>query len=145
MSFDPSLLWIGVDFDGTLSTYYGWDHPDNGQPIPTMVQRVQDWLVTGKKVRIITARVADDRLDREQQVAFVQAWCAKHIGAVLPVSCIKDMYMEALWDDRAVQVKINTGLDATEEAEIKLARAEDEIARLGQVIHSLNLEIENNQ
>ena len=33
----------------------------------------------------------------------------KHIGKVYPVTCIKDMYILELWNDRAVGVLPNTG------------------------------------
>ena len=32
--------WIGVDFDGTLATYNGWNDGKLGEPIPLMVDRV---------------------------------------------------------------------------------------------------------
>jgi len=38
------------------------------------------------------------------------SWCEKHLGLALPVTCVKDMHMIELWDDRAVQVVTNTGM-----------------------------------
>ena len=50
--------WIGVDLDGTLAEYNGWQGPANiGAPIPAMVERVKAWLEEGRDVRIFTARV----------------------------------------------------------------------------------------
>lgn len=43
--------WIGVDLDGTLAEYHGWDDGRIGAPIPKMVQRVKQWLAEGKEVR----------------------------------------------------------------------------------------------
>lgn len=39
----------------------------------------------------------------------VRAWCLRHVGRELPVTCCKDMAMVALYDDRAVQVVRNEG------------------------------------
>lgn len=118
MSWDG---WTGVDLDGTLA-YYESGHPIEhiGLPIPTMVERVKQWLVDGVEVRIFTARVAetgernpegvkDDGPFAQQQRALIEAWCREHIGTVLPVTATKDFRMIALYDDRCVQVERNTG------------------------------------
>ncbi len=113
--------WIGVDLDGTLAMYDGWKNGAIGAPVPAMVERVKKWLSEGKDVRIFTARacildlVSPESLqsaDREfaaQQVELIQKWCEKHIGQRLPVTAVKDFMMVELWDDRCVQVRINTG------------------------------------
>lgn len=100
--------WIGVDLDGTLAEYGGWRGPDHiGAPIAVMVARVKQWLSEGRTVQIFTARVCLD----EGNVArtAIEEWCERHIGEILPVTCTKDYGMIELWDDRAVQVEINTG------------------------------------
>lgn len=97
--------WIGVDLDGTLAEYGGWQGPDSiGKPIPLMLGRVKKWLERGEEVRIFTARAS-----LPAQVEPVERWCKKHIGVVLPVTCMKDSGMIELWDDRAIQVIPNTG------------------------------------
>ncbi len=126
--------WIGVDFDGTLAHYTGWvDAKHCGAPIRPMVDRVKAWLAEGQEVRIFTARVfpvwyADPAAQRgawpllpgtatsPERVAecgdaiwAIQAWCAEHLGQVLPITCVKDFAMRELWDDRAVQVHPNLG------------------------------------
>ncbi len=108
--------WIGVDLDGTLAEYTGWKGVDHiGDPIPKMVERVKRWLDEDRAVRIFTARVhghglpiigTDECVD---VLTPIREWCEKHIGAVLPVTNIKDFGMVELWDDRAVQVIPNTG------------------------------------
>lgn len=98
--------WIGVDLDGTLAVYDGWKGEMSiGAPVPAMVNRVRRWLDNGIEVRIVTARAAASR----GEIAFIEAWCALHIGRVLPVTDRKDFKMLALWDDRAVAVEKNTG------------------------------------
>lgn len=125
--------WIGVDFDATLAHYTTWQGAAHcGAPVPTMVERVKRWLAAGYEVRIFTARiwpvllatpsgdtdefnsylgnlpkvrVAEARL----AVTALRAWCRQHIGVELPLTCVKDMEMIELWDDRAVQVVPNTG------------------------------------
>jgi hypothetical protein len=106
-----------VDLDGTLAHYeYGshkdWSPTRIGEPIPAMVERVRQWLEDGREVRIFTARVQPTPCvtteDREIRDA-ISIWCDRHIGVVLPITCVKDYSMIELWDDRAVQVRANTG------------------------------------
>ena len=110
--------WIGVDLDGTLAEYNGWKGPDHiGSPIIAMVERVKQWIVEGRDIRIFTARVSHDGSEKRILEAMlaqeaIQAWCAEHIGFLLPVTNIKDYAMVELWDDRAVQVIPNTGIRA---------------------------------
>jgi hypothetical protein len=99
--------WIGVDLDGTLAEYHGASN-DIGKPIRPMVNRVKRWLKEGREVRIVTARVANVH-QRPQATTEIRAWCKKHIGRTLPVTHCKDYLMNELWDDRAVQVRPNTG------------------------------------
>lgn len=113
--------WIGVDLDGTLAHYAGWKGADSiGEPIMPMVMRVKRWIKHGLDVRIVTARVAasghvnaDSVLDGSdfaaQQVTLIQKWCKTHLGKELPVTASKDFMMIELWDDRCVQVEMNTG------------------------------------
>jgi hypothetical protein len=87
-----------------------------------MVERVKRWIAVGQEVKIFTARVgvAPELYSSEsnasatvefanEQRAQIEAWCIKHIGAKLPVTATKDFTMIELWDDRAVQVEMNTG------------------------------------
>jgi hypothetical protein len=101
--------WIGVDLDGTLAEYTEWVGPHHiGAPIPTMVERVQNWIREGREVRIFTARV-DGGLPENLVRDTIAAWCLEHLGFRLPVTNVKDYQMVELWDDRAVQVIPNTG------------------------------------
>ena len=107
--------WVGVDLDGTLAKYDRWHGPDIiGDPIPTMADRVKDWIACGQEVRIFTARVSTDssaKRNLEVQIArgAISAWCVKHLGRELPITCSKDFGMIMLYDDRCVQVEHNTG------------------------------------
>lgn len=126
MSNGTQAGWIGVDLDGTLAHYDGWKGVEHvGAPIPAMLARVKQWISEGREVRIFTARVyyqqgnfvgkrgspLDPARAKEVHEArrHIDGWCKKHIGKVLPITCEKDMGMIELWDDRAVQVDINTG------------------------------------
>ncbi len=114
--------WIGVDLDGTLAKYGSWNGGQIGDPIPLMVERVKKWIVEGVEVRIFTARVgfgagysaesnrSDDENFANEQRALIEAWCEKHVGKKLPVTAVKDFRMIELWDDRAIQVILNTGV-----------------------------------
>jgi hypothetical protein len=100
--------WIGVDLDGTLAEYGTWNGPNHiGEPIPLMAQRVRNWIAAGQEIRIFTARASTP-----DQIAPVEAWCEKHFGVRLRVTNAKDFAMIELWDDRCVQVKMNTGIRA---------------------------------
>ena len=103
--------WVGVDLDGTLAHWVEWvHHAAIGEPIPAMVDRVKRWLAQGRKVKIFTARmsVADEDMRMEIELA-IRLWTLTHLGQALEATCIKDIYMIELWDDRAVQVRTNQG------------------------------------
>lgn len=112
--------WIGVDLDGTLAHYDRFvDILSIGEPIPAMVERVKAWIADGWEVRIFTARVGlepwvVDRVTNQYipmstVIATIEDWAEKHIGTRLRATCIKDMHMIELYDDRAVGVEKNTG------------------------------------
>lgn len=104
--------WIGVDLDGTLALYDGWKGAKHiGEPVKPMLDRVEIWLQNGIEVRIFTARVSGERegMSVAETRHHIEQWCLKHIGCILPVTCQKDFGMIELWDDRAVQVRMNTG------------------------------------
>lgn len=98
--------WIGVDFDGTLSVYDTWQGIGvYGPPVPLMVERIKKWLAAGITVKIMTARAVDSR-----EVAAIEDWLTHVAGLpALMVTDRKDYSMIELWDDRAVQVRRNTG------------------------------------
>jgi len=104
--------WIGIDLDGTLAIYTGWVEPDHiGEPVPKMLRRVKRLLKTRYEIKIFTARVCSQQIDSERKRAIVaiEAWCEKHLGRKLEVTCVKDWSMVRLYDDRCVQVECNTG------------------------------------
>lgn len=115
--------WIGVDLDGTLAHYGEFKGVEHiGAPIPAMLERVKRWLAEGREVRIFTARVdggeaaliggnkdGEQFMDVDRAKGYIEAWCLQHIGQKLPVTNRKDYGMIELWDDRAVQVEMNTG------------------------------------
>lgn len=104
--------WIGVDLDGTLAEYDGWKGPTHiGDPVPMMVERVQQWLARGIEVRVFTARASVlDTAEKNSIIEAIGIWTFKHIGTSLAVTCVKDYAMIELWDDRCVQVIPNTGI-----------------------------------
>lgn len=112
--------WIGVDLDGTLAEYHGWQGAQHiGAPIPKMVERVKNWIADGKDVRIFTARVAPQSIEAgaetyEEVLVPIAHWCLEHLGRVLTVTHEKDLGMIELWDDRCVQVLTNNGATAAE-------------------------------
>lgn len=100
--------WIGVDLDGTLAEYHGWEGAlVIGPPIPKMVEFVKDLVSKGKTVKIFTARI--DEPKRWDIEAAIDAWCQEQFGRVFEITNVKDKYCETIYDDRAVQVRKNTG------------------------------------
>jgi len=97
--------WIGVDLDGTLAHYeHGKSMKHIGAPVTAMAIRVRTWLAEGRQIRIFTARASVPSL-----VKPVEDWCLAHFGVRLPVTNVKDFGMIELWDDRCIQVHVNTG------------------------------------
>jgi DNA-directed RNA polymerase beta subunit len=106
--YDPRF-WIGVDLDGTLATYNGWDGPTSiGAPVPKMVRRVKRWLKNGKTIKIFTARMAGDSNNAARKA--ITRWCEKHVGQALPITNVKDQFCIGIWDDKAKGVIRNTGV-----------------------------------
>jgi hypothetical protein len=110
--------WIGVDLDGTLAEYEGWQGVEHiGNPIPLMLRRVQKWVAQGCDVRIFTARAyrmlypagTPEHEESKRVIAAIHAWLVSIGLPPLPVTCFKDFGMVELWDDRCVQVIPNTG------------------------------------
>ncbi len=112
--------WTGVDLDGTLAEYTGWQGVEHiGKPVPLMLMRVFGMLAEGKEVRIMTARAfrmlstdIKERAEGLQAVKHIQDWLVKVGLPRLQVTCVKDFSMIELWDDRCVQVVPNTGARA---------------------------------
>jgi len=109
--------WIGVDLDGTLAVLDKFVSPSNiGAPIPLMVERVKQWYLEGKRIKIMTARVSPNfhkavGLMKARGIEpAIKSWCHKHLGFVPELTCEKDHLMIELWDDiKLVNVKRNTG------------------------------------
>lgn len=118
--FKEHTGWVGVDFDGTIAEYHGWEAWNKlGKPIPLMVDRVKAWIKDGTEVRIVTARVGHGasfkclhtgvKVTKKMMVKAIQDWCEEHVGVRLKVTNEKDYEMLELWDDRAIRVETNTG------------------------------------
>jgi hypothetical protein len=114
--------WIGVDLDGTLAEYHGWQNELHiGPPIAVMVAMIKAWVAEGQEVRIFTARVNPDVISTlgtaesyagrnvDAIVTAIKDWCLEHVGHALEVTYKKDYAMIALYDDRAFHVIPNTG------------------------------------
>jgi len=100
------MSWIGVDLDGTLATYNGWGDVSIGPAVPRMVMRVQTWVAQGKEVRLFTARAYRAT---DEELRAMEEWMLVNLGFILPITCTKDPGMLELWDDRAIQIRPNTG------------------------------------
>ncbi len=102
--------WVGFDLDRSLANYksgmytlLGKTHI--GDPIEESIWRLHRRRKAGWETRIFTARDASD----PEIKAAIEDWCIKHTGLILPITNIKDRFMEAIYDDRAIQLEPNTG------------------------------------
>lgn len=96
--------WIAVDLDKTLAYYESGQWPEIGEPIQPMLDRVKRWREQGIEVRIFTARASDD-----SQIYLIREWLIKHGIGDLAITNKKDLEMDEIWDDKAVQIIPNTG------------------------------------
>lgn len=129
--------WIGVDLDGTLAKYDGWKGTTHiGDPVPCMLDRVRNWLLAGKTVKIFTARVSgSDRVDAHDAI---QRWLKKNGLPELEVTCSKDYAMIELWYDRCKQVVPNRGIPVDEAVEF----LKDRVKKLTSELESAKYEAE---
>ena len=110
------LKWKAVDFDGTLLTNDGPNpkdpHEIRGEPIEKMVATVKEWIAKGHSVCLFTARVGPTHDGRDYAVVRnkLKEWCLEHLGAVIPITCIKSRNIRAIYDDRAFRVTRNKGI-----------------------------------
>lgn len=125
---DPDR-WTGIDLDGVLAYWSG--KPEDvltiGPPIPSVLALVKRYLAEGRKVRILTARVAacgtrsavavDDQAFADAQRVMVESWCQRFIGQVLPITATKDWQMDQFLDDHCVEMIANTGMSLREVTE----------------------------
>ena len=114
---DGDKMWIGVDLDGTLIKDTGWKGGSHfGTPIPAMIERVEKWVDDGIRVKIMTAR-ANPLVDTEEESYSDRMFCLRkwivetfaERADSIEITYEKDLYMVELWDDRCVQVELNTG------------------------------------
>jgi hydroxymethylpyrimidine pyrophosphatase-like HAD family hydrolase len=96
---------IAVDLDGTLAHYNGYEGEDViGRPIKPMLRRVRNWITDGKTVVIFTARAS-----RESAIQPIKDWLKENGIGGLEVTNEKRPDFVSIYDDRAVQVRRNTG------------------------------------
>jgi hypothetical protein len=102
--------WIGVDLDGTLAYYDGWNGAHHiGRPVKRMRERVLAHMAAGDRVKIFTARATKGRPEYDEAIAAIEKWCLKYLGQVLEITNEKDFGCIRIYDDRAVQIEMNTG------------------------------------
>lgn len=111
---------IAADLDGFLAEYDGFVSVAHiGRPVERAVRMVQLALKKKHRVWIFTARVAPpDHLasmcDVDEAYGEISKWCREHIGVELPITSTKRREFYEFWDDRAVRICQNTGVDASD-------------------------------
>lgn len=102
--------WVGYDLDGTLAEHSDKPMPFIGPPVPAMVEHLLQTVASGKEVRIFTARASTPDFNTYAlHRRIIDAWCTLNLGRTFEITCVKDIHMEALYDDRAFHVVPNTG------------------------------------
>ena len=102
--------WVGFDLDGTLATHYPSNNGFRGEigpAVPSIVATVAAYITAGWKVKIFTARVADDPMGEER--GKIETWLASIGLPALEITNAKDTHCVEIWDDRAIQVYQNQG------------------------------------
>ena len=74
--------------DGTLSMWAGFADGSIGDPVPSMLNRVKNWLAVGMTVKIFTARAADPTL-----IPDIKLWLELVGLPQLEITNAKDMDM----------------------------------------------------
>jgi hypothetical protein len=102
------------DFDGTLARFDCWQGQEStGEPVPEMVDRVQDAIRNGDEAVIFTARLTPGGgygpCDPAVVTRTIENWCLTNIGKRLSVANIKGA-ADVIYDDRAYRIVRNTGL-----------------------------------
>lgn len=96
---------LAVDLDGTLAEYTDWKGVEHiGKPIQKMLDRVKKWIKEGKTVVIFTARA-----EEAEAIKYIEQWLEDNGIGGLEVTNQKSKSFIEIWDDRAIQVKPNTG------------------------------------
>ena len=97
--------WIGVDLDGTLAYFEGWQGFDHiGKPVPAIKARVIEWIAQGYRVKIFTARASVP-----EGIEPIRQWLVENGMPELEITASKDFHLIEIWDDRAIQIVRNTG------------------------------------
>lgn len=100
--------WVGVDFDGTLSTddcpgHFEPPYP-LGHPIPQMVAMIRSLQQSGIVVKIFTARACEPH-----NIPIIQNWTESAGLGRMEVTNLKDYGLIRFFDDRAIQMVPNQG------------------------------------
>lgn len=94
--------WIGFDLDGTLAKYDGWKGLDHiGEPIEAIVRLAKKFHAEGKRVKILTARVAPRLCGETHATGCKCGHCGKEASRP-PV--MQEQYLVEL-DGRGLSVK----------------------------------------
>lgn len=98
---------VFVDLDGTLAEQKNEYQREIGKPIMPMIELIRNELKQGSEVKIFTARAS--KWTDELEKLDIERFCVQNFGIVLPITAIKEHNIDIYYDDRAIQVKKNTG------------------------------------
>lgn len=111
--------WVGFDLDGTLCEWVRWTKWDTfGKVLVPMKTILLEHLATGDECKIFTARVAYPRdicyvTGEEFTSSMMESRIQDHLMKDglprLACTAIKDHRLRIFYDDRAIQVILNTG------------------------------------
>lgn len=105
--YEKEQLVYYVDLDSTLAYYDRWGGiGDIGEPIPTMKNKVLEWISKGIKIKIFTARAYC-----EENIKHIRKWLLLNGFPInLEITNIKGIDCSLILDDKAREVIMNTGI-----------------------------------
>lgn len=104
-------IHIALDFDKTLAYHESsWGISRVGEPIPSMLKKVKEWVAKGYKITIFTARLSHDLVQSKAQERLIKDFLAKNDLPDFDVTSTKKPYFSHIIDDRAYHVFPNTGI-----------------------------------
>jgi len=105
--YEDKKLTYYVDLDGTLAYYERWENEGNiGEPIENIKNKVLQWINNGIIIKIFTARAYC-----EENKKYIRKWLLLNgLPINLEITNIKGIDCDLIFDDRAREVIINTGI-----------------------------------
>jgi len=95
-----------IDFDGTIAYYDpNGNSGDIGEPIPGMLDKINNWIKQGIKIKIFTGRA-----NIPESIKPMKLWLKLNGFPELEITNTKGIDHDLILDDKAREVIFNTGV-----------------------------------